>query len=516
MEKKIINEITRIQELMSKKILVEGGTPTLFTKLIKFFEKNAGDDGLPFLFPSSSELKLVKAEKSFLRKFDIILNLAKTNKNIRNQLIKFVNAGIPPAELQKLNNLKTFLIKYSNKDKTILKNTVNKKLDLMMTNSKVREIIKLDFDDYVDNLKPTPKIKTTKKPKVTKNAKVTTPTSEFSPDTSIKNLLSGTGEITEQKILAAANKDFENIFAKHKITIPLESIADFNETLISRLKRAIPNEFDKTFDNMMKTYKAIDNPVERKKFFTKIADDLNINLNAGLKEIESSTGIKFISPNLFDKLNNFLTQNFFGKHLLGGKFLNTKPSGFLKAMLYMSGVASFLHFLDAMFTAMTPTKDNRSFPKMVGDDIKDLWDSMLNGKSLSREYWQNFMFKHFAPFVNVITYSAQSLWDFFEMIFRQVLDIPKDVTPKSDDDDNKSFTIEKGKDKLLQIFKSSLSKVEPKILDKYLNNITVGGNELILTDNGTVYEIHNPLLGENAFIVNGENKYMFTNKMFTE
>jgi len=168
MEKKIINEITRIQELMSKKILVEGGTPTLFTKLIKFFEKNAGDDGLPFLFPSSSELKLVKAEKSFLRKFDIILNLAKTNKNIRNQLIKFVNAGIPPAELQKLNNLKTFLIKYSNKDKTILKNTVNKKLDLMMTNSKVREIIKLDFDDYVDNLKPTPPkkipVKKVKKP----------------------------------------------------------------------------------------------------------------------------------------------------------------------------------------------------------------------------------------------------------------------------------------------------------------------------------------------------------------
>jgi hypothetical protein len=169
MEKKIINEITRIQELMSKKILVEGGTPTLFTKLIKFFEKNAGDDGLPFLSPSSSELKLLKAEKSLLKKFDIILNLAKTNKNIRNQLIKFVNAGIPPAELQKLNDLKTFLIKYSNKDKTILKNTVNKKLDLMMTDSKVREIIKLDFDDYVDNLKPTPKPKIPKKiPKVKK------------------------------------------------------------------------------------------------------------------------------------------------------------------------------------------------------------------------------------------------------------------------------------------------------------------------------------------------------------
>lgn len=157
MEKKIINEVTRIQELMSKKILVEGGTPTLFTKLIKFFEKNAGDDGLPFLSPSSSDLKLLKTEKSLLKKFDIILNYAKNNKGIRNQLIKFVNAGIPPAELKKLDDFKTFLINYSNKDKTMLKNIVNKKLDLMIPDSKVREIFKLDFSDYVDNLKPTPK-----------------------------------------------------------------------------------------------------------------------------------------------------------------------------------------------------------------------------------------------------------------------------------------------------------------------------------------------------------------------
>jgi hypothetical protein len=156
MEKKIINEVTRIQELMSKKILVEGGTPTLFTKLIKFFEKNVGDDGLPFLSPSSSELKLLKAEKSLFKKFDIILDYAKNNWLIREQLIKFINAGIPPAELQKLNDFKTFLIKYSNKDKTTLKNTVNKKLDLMIPDSKIREIYKLDFDDYVDNLKPTP------------------------------------------------------------------------------------------------------------------------------------------------------------------------------------------------------------------------------------------------------------------------------------------------------------------------------------------------------------------------
>ena len=82
----------------------------------------------------------------------------------------------------------------------------------------------------------------------------------------------------------------------------------------------------------------------------------------------------------------------------------------------------------------------------------------------------------------------------------------------------KQSTIEKGKDKLLEIFKSSLSKVEPKILDVYLNNITLNekGDGLILTDNGTVYEIHNPLLGKNAFIVDGEDKYMFTNEMFTK
>lgn len=196
MEKKIINEVTRIQELMSKKILVEGGTPTLFTKLIKFFEKNAGDDGLPFLSPSSPVLKLLKAEKSLLKKFDIILNYAKNNKGIRNQLIKFVNAGIPPAELKKLDDFKTFLIKYSNKDKTMLKNTVNKKLDSMIPDSKVREIFKLDFSDYVDNLKPTPPKKIPVK-KVKKPIKGDSVLDNISPEelnNAHKDYVFGTGE----------------------------------------------------------------------------------------------------------------------------------------------------------------------------------------------------------------------------------------------------------------------------------------------------------------------------------
>ena len=531
MEKKVLTEILRIKELMGGKNLLNEQVPPIVVRglrALKDFFTNQSDDVVKKIIKIDDDAIIKKVKDGTLEFEETVKVIKNTGGTLKSLYNKVAKETFNQKNYGKFYNNFQKLKKTGNMDKIWSYNDViDKNIDTVLSDlpegyrTEVKIMLKNDLKLALESKTKTNPIvpnKTPKNPKVTKKAKVTTPTSEFSPDSAIKNLLNDTGEITEEKILAAANKDFENIFAKHKITIPLESIADFNETLISRLKRAIPNEFDKTFDNMMKTYKAIDNPVERKEFFTKIADDLNINLNAGLKEIESSTGIKFNSPNLFGKLNNFLTQNFFGKHLLGGKYLNTKPSGFLRAWLYMSGVASLLNFFDAMFTAMIPTKDDRSIPKMVGDDIKDLWDSILNGKSLSREYWQKFMWKHFAPFVNVIAYSAQSIWHFIEAGARISFDAPRDVTPTSDDDSNKQSTIEKGKDKLLEIFKSSLSKVEPKILDKYLNNITLNekGDGLILTDNGTVYEIHKPLLGASAFIVDGEDKYMFTNEMFTK
>ena len=130
---------------------------------------------------------------------------------------------------------------------------------------------------------------------------------------------------------------------------------------------------------------------------------------------------------------------------------------------------------------------------------------------------------HLVPFINVVTQSFNTVIHIGEAVWSHFSKWRKDMSDNSNnkkdtETDTKQSTIEKGKDKLLEIFKSSLSKVEPKILDVYLNNITLNekGDGLILTDNGTVYEIHKPLLGKNAFIVDGEDKYMFTNEMFTK
>ena len=357
--------------------------------------------------------------------------------------------------------------------------------------------------------------KTPKKPKVTKKAKVTTPTSEFSPDSAIKNLLNDTGEITEQKILDATQKDLDALAVKYNI--PKESVALFNEMILSKIKSAIPENVEKSFDNMLKVYKTL-NPVERKSFFEKISTEMNESLQSGITKIEKSAGFKF-GPNF---LTNFITKNKIGELMFGvHKYEGIgKPGSILKVIVHMWSSAFVISVIDSLFELATLTKGGEKKGTGLFNTIKILTTGTNEEKS---ELVGTIAWNHLVPFINVVTQSFNTVIHIGEAVWSHFSKWRKDMSDNSNnkkdtETDTKQSTIEKGKDKLLEIFKSSLSKVEPKILDVYLNNITLNekGDGLILTDNGTVYEIHKPLLGKNAFIVDGEDKYMFTNEMFTK
>jgi len=267
---------------------------------------------------------------------------------------------------------------------------------------------------------------------------------------------------------------------------------------------------------MLKVYKTL-NPVERKTFFDNITTEMNRELQSGITKIENSAGFKF-GPNF---LNNFLTKNRIGKLMFGLQHLNGTTVGVCKTIAHMYASAFVIEILDTIFQGATLTKGEKKV-NGIGDKIKNLisGDDLNDNESIGNKV-AKFTFNHLVPFVSIIVQSFQATFHAYEMFASNFGSYRKDMSNNSDnktdtETDTKQSAIEKGKDKLLETFKSSLSKVEPKILDKYLNNITVEGNELILTDNGTVYEIHYPLRGKNAYIVEDGEKYQFTNKMFTE
>ena len=435
MEKKIINEVTRIQELMSKKILVEGGTPTLFTKLIKFFEKNLGDDGLPFLPPSNPDLKLLKAEKSLLKKFDIILNYAETDNYIRNQLIKFINAGIPPAELKKLDDFKTFLIKYSNKDKTMLKNTVNKKLDLMMNDSKVRDIIKLDFSDYVDNLKPTPKI-TTPKIEIPKVKKV-------KPEPTV---------VKNNKMLGyEINKAIEDAFVNKEI--PKKHIQKFKD----EFEKAVIKQVDKipkeTIDKLDFCIKELDKMegLDRQDLVEKI-----------IRNYEALT--KQNMP-LRDKqrLKNFLL----GKDFSKGEDWEEKGKLFLihwfGKCLYSTGVYGVSYVAD-MFAA---AHGNEKAKELMYDKGENAWYTFI----------LRFLGGPFGLLYTIIK-------DLIPSMFNTLI-----AAVNSNKDDRK--LLKKGIDKVeMEAFKKEL-KYFYKVLDDYIDLMMINDDGIpVYNYKGTQYEIY--------------------------
>jgi len=439
MEKKIINEVTRIQELMSKKILVEGGTPTLFTKLIKFFEKNAGDDGLPFLGPSSPELKLLKAEKSLLKKFDIILDYAKNHWYIREQLIKFINAGIPPAELQKLNNFKTSLIKYSNKDKTILKNTVNKKLDLMIPNTKIREIYKLDFSDYVDNLKPTPK-----PPK-----KIPTPKPPKKTPTNVPK---------DNKMLGdEINKSIENSFVNKKV--PLKYIQKFKTSFENAVIKEVNKFPQATIDKLDYCIKELDKmpDLERKDLVEKI-----------IRNYESASGNK-IPLRETQRLKNFL---------LGENFL--KAEGWSPGAILENGKSFLIHWglkasLSTGIYLVSWAAD--LFAESIGDDKAGKIMITKSEKSVD-----TFLFRILGgPFGTVFTV----FYDFIPSMFNLV--VAKFNKNKDERGIIQSKIIDKGE---MFLFKKELRF--KGVLSKYIDLITINKDGLPVYDFdiNTQYDIY--------------------------
>ena len=471
MEKKIINEVTRIQELMSKKILVEGGTPTLFTKLIKFFEKNLGDDGLPFLPPSNPDLKLLKAEKSLLKKFDIILNYAETDNYIRNQLIKFINAGIPPAELKKLDDFKTFLIKYSNKDKTMLKNTVNKKLDLMMNDSKVRDIIKLDFSDYVDNLKPTPKI-TTPKIEIPKVKKV-------KPEPPV---------VKDNKMLGdEINKAIENSFVNNKI--PLKHLQRFKD----EFEKAVIKQVDKipkaTIDKLDYCIKELDKMggLERKDLVEKI-----------IRNYETLSTKKMPLRDT-QRLKNFLLGKDFGKWEFDGTWsgaIGTIHDNGVSFLIHWGAKASIstgLYFISYLADMFAESHGNEKARELMFKKSENSW-----GEFILRVLG--------GPFGLLYT----GMVDFVPSMWNSVV-----AYCNENKDDRK--LLKKGIDKVeMEAFKKEL-KYFYKVLDDYIDLMKINDDGIpVYNYKGTQYEIYDLSVKEptKAHIIVDDKTFYLTGPQF--
>jgi len=446
MEKKIINEITRIQELIGKKILVEGGTPTLFTKLIKFFEKNVGDDGLPFMGPSNPDLKLLKAEKSLLKKFDIILDYANHSSMIREQLIKFINAGMPPAELQKLNDFKTFLITYSNKDKTILKNAVNKKLDLMIPDSKIREIYKLDFDDYVDNLKPTPippKKIPVKKVKKVKPAPTNVP--------------------KDDKMLGdEINKSIDDAFVNKKI--PLKHIrrfkTEFEKAVIKQVDK-IPKE---TIDKLNFCIKELEKipGLERQKLVETIVSDYE-RLSGKKMPLRETQRIK-----------NFLLGKNFNKAEFDGTFFGTLGAiqdnavSFLIHWFSKCLLSTGIYGASYAADAFAEFHGNEKAKQLMYDKGDTAWGA----------FFIRILGGPFGLLYTIIADFIPSMWNSL-------------VAFKNHNKDDRGFIKRKIDNFGMWTFKKEL-KYKYDVLDVYINLITINKDGFPVYDyKGTQYEIYN-------------------------
>jgi len=527
MEKKVLTEILRIKELIGGKTLLNeaGPLPVNIIRFLSKFFKNETDDVVKKIVNASDDNIVAKLKTGSLDADEaalVIKNAGGIEKLYYNTVKETFNQ----------TNYKDFFRNIQNWSKDITperlikyKVLVDKSVDKLLPNAPLgfknqfKLFLNNNFDEALrikntPEIKP-PKIKKPRKPKeepiAKEEPKITTPTPE--PDSAIKNLLNDTGEITEEKMLAAIDKDFESL--TKRFDIPLESVNAFKEQIKSNIKNQIPADAEKSFNNMMKVYENY-GPVEKAKFFNDIILEMNRELASNIKLIEKSTfmskyGIKF-APEFFDFVSK-LVKSKLGELLFGTKraYIPGKKWSVLLVWAYMIGSAGVLSIINTFIESMIKTKNEKSVGNKMFNDFMHIFDKEKeNDDDTAGNRWAGFAWNHCLPFASVIISCFKIIWHFGEAARSNTTSWRKDMSDDSDDNSDKK----NGKlmEKALEVFKDALE--EEGVAEDVLDAITIKNSGFIYTNEGKDYKIHNEARGKNAYVEMDGYNYKFTNEQF--
>jgi len=539
MEKKVLTEILRIKELIGGKTLLNEAGPKTAVNIIRFlskFFKNETDDVVKKIVNASDNNIVAKLKTGNLDADEaalVIKNAGGIDKLYYNTVKETFNQ----------TNYKDFFRNIQNWSKDITperlikyKVLVDKSVDKLLPNApsgfknQFKLFLNNNFDEALrikntPEIKP-PKIKKPRKPKeepiAKEEPKITTPTSEFSPDSAIKKFMTGPEGVTQAKISAAVDEDFVSLAKRWDIK-PAR-VEEVKKQILANVKASITDESEKTFDNMMKIFNSLkDNPIEQTKFYDKMISEFNASFVEQItRRAEKNLWILKYAPDFVKKftLENPIGKLMFGFHRYKGV---DHPWSVLTVMAHMWASSFIIGVIDSTLQAATKTKNGKK--EYTSGSVKTIGTLITGTDEEKDEIMTQFYAGHLVPIVNVVLQSFNAAIHFVQFA-ASYAGLEKDISDNPDDDEKTRK--EKAMQRGLEIFKASLEKVNitrresnpplPPILDKYIDNITVNEDSdgLILTDNGTVYKIHSPLLGGKSYIVEAGKRYMFTNDMFTE
>ena len=158
MEKKIITEISRIKQIMNKNFLFESliPKPKDIAKLIDALTPTIGSTRPAYYEDFISALKY--AGNNNAKRWNAILNLAKTNDVFFKKVLNILSAGLTPKNVENIKTIKKSIsdnfLEKPNIDKESLKRNINNVWEQELGDNPAVEIIKIDFNKFIDELTP--------------------------------------------------------------------------------------------------------------------------------------------------------------------------------------------------------------------------------------------------------------------------------------------------------------------------------------------------------------------------
>ena len=158
MEKKIITEISRIKQIMNKNFLFESviPKPKFITQLINALTPTIGSTKPSYYDDFISALRVAGNNKT--NQWNVILNFAKTNDVFFKKILNILSAGLTPNNVENIKKLKKIIsdniIEDPNIDKEVLKQNINNVWESELGTNPAVEIIKIDFNKFIDEFTP--------------------------------------------------------------------------------------------------------------------------------------------------------------------------------------------------------------------------------------------------------------------------------------------------------------------------------------------------------------------------
>jgi hypothetical protein len=158
MEKKIITEISRIKQIMNKNFLFESviPKPKFIAQLINALTPTIGSTKPAYYEDFISALRVAGNNKT--NQWNVILNFAKTNDAFFKKILNILSAGLTPNNVENIKKLKKIIsdniIENPNIDKEVLKQNINNVWEQELGTNPAVEIIKIDFNKFIDEFTP--------------------------------------------------------------------------------------------------------------------------------------------------------------------------------------------------------------------------------------------------------------------------------------------------------------------------------------------------------------------------